>query len=77
MISTRERIENDLVAADGLGELMELMPAMLAVRATKMFTERATVRPACLPLADPACAPPAAKRQGHGHSAGVVAGRYT
>ena len=32
-------MENDLVAADGLGELMELKPAMLAVRATKMFTE--------------------------------------
>ena len=32
-------LENELVAADGLGEVMELAPAMLTVRATKMFTE--------------------------------------
>ena len=32
-------LENELVAADGLDEVMELAPAMLTVRATKMFTE--------------------------------------
>ena len=35
----QRNLENDLVAADGLGEAMELVPAMLTTRATKMFTE--------------------------------------
>ena len=32
-------LENELAAADGLGAAFDLQPAMLAVRATKMFTE--------------------------------------
>ena len=33
-------LENELSAADGLGEAFDLTPSMLALRATKMFTER-------------------------------------
>ena len=32
-------LENELSAADGLGEAFDLTPSMLALRATKMFTE--------------------------------------
>ena len=32
-------LENELAAADGLGAAFDLVPSMLALRATKMFTE--------------------------------------
>ena len=32
-------LENDLVAAEDLGELMDITPSQVTLRATKMFTE--------------------------------------